>query len=164
MNGDVTIDGYRPGVLAQSIALHMTYYAPVWNFGLAFETLLAREMGEFLDRWDPNRDLFLAAYGPGGDLVGTITIDGMDADRHGAHLRWFIVSDAMRGTGLGSKLMAAAVAFLEKNGCRRCYLTTFKGLDAARALYERHGFLLTDEEDADPWSGSVGLQRFDRSA
>jgi hypothetical protein len=43
-----------------------------------------------------------------------------------------------------------------------CYLTTFRGLDAARSLYESHGFVLVAEDAADPWSGTVGLQRFER--
>ena len=35
-------------------------------------------------------------------------------------------------------------------------------LAAARALYDRHGYELVAEEKADPWSGTVGLQRFER--
>lgn len=155
-------DGYRPGALAQSIALHMAYYASAWGFGAQFESKLAAEMGEFLARLDPERDLFRAAYDADGVLLGTITIDGHDAADDGAHLRWFVVSEAARGGGLGGRLMRDAVDFLDRHGYRQTYLTTFRGLDAARALYERHGFVLTAEEAADPWSGSVGLQRFDR--
>jgi hypothetical protein len=47
-------------------------------------------------------------------------------------------------------------------GWTRAWLTTFRGLDAARALYERHGFRLAAEEAADQWSGGVGVQRFVR--
>ena len=42
------------------------------------------------------------------------------------------------------------------------WLTTFAGLDAARALYERHGFRLVSESDIDQWSGGVREQRFER--
>ncbi|NMM45541.1 GNAT family N-acetyltransferase [Rhodospirillaceae bacterium KN72] len=156
-------DGYRPGAMAAAITLHMAYYAPQWGFGAPFESKLGREMGEFLGRYDPDRDLFLTAYRPDGTLVGTITLDGVDADTaDGVHLRWFIVSEAARGMGLGRQLMATAVEFLDRTGYDRTYLTTFAGLDAARSLYESFGFHLTKEEPTDPWSGSVGLQRFDR--
>jgi hypothetical protein len=41
-------------------------------------------------------------------------------------------------------------------------LTTFAGLGAARALYERAGFQLVDETEADQWQGGVVEQRFER--
>ena len=163
IDNDLTFDGYRPGALAETIALHMAYYAPHWGFGAPFESKLGREMGEFLGRYNPDRDLFLTAYRPDNTLVGTITLDGIDADTpDGAHLRWFIVSEAAQGMGLGRQLMARAAEFLDRKGYDRAYLTTFAGLDAARSLYEAFGFSLTNEEPTDPWSGSVGLQRFDR--
>ena len=52
--------------------------------------------------------------------------------------------------------------FCDKNGDGRVWLTTFAGLDAARALYERHGFVLTAERDVDQWSGGVREQVFER--
>ncbi len=163
----LTLDGYRPGALAGVVALHVQYYAPAWGFGRPFEAKVAAELGEFLDRLDPARDLFLTAWDPEGRLVGSVTIDGLAGAGQGAHLRWFIASDAARGTGLGKRLMAEAMAFVDACGYRRTYLTTFQGLDAARSLYERHGFVLAREEAADPWSGgagSVGLQLFERVA
>jgi ribosomal protein S18 acetylase RimI-like enzyme len=162
VNGAVTFSGYRPGVVAEVIGLHMAYYAPIWGFGAPFEAKLAYEMGEFLGRHDPDRDLFLAAFGDDGQLLGSITIDGVSADGEGAHLRWFIVAPSVQGRGLGKELMRQADGFLERRDYRHAYLTTFPGLDAARALYERYGFRLVAEEDADPWSGTVGLQRFER--
>ena len=163
MTDGIAFGGYRPGALAALIGLHMAYYAPQWGFGAAFEAKLAGDMGSFVARLDPSRDLFLTAWGADGRLWGSITIDGIDGhDAAGSHLRWYIVADAARGRGLGAALMARAMAFVDGCGYRRCTLTTFAGLDAARALYERHGFALVAEETADPWSGTVGLQRFDR--
>lgn len=161
MSDPIVLGGYRPGVIAEMIGLHMAYYGPSWNFGLAFEAKLAREIGDFLARYDPKRDLFLTAT-EAGRLIGTLTLDAAGADRDGVHLRWFVVAEAARGRGLGERLMAEAAAFLDERGHARAYLTTFRGLDAARALYERHGFRLVSEEASDPWSGTVGLQRFER--
>jgi GNAT superfamily N-acetyltransferase len=73
-----------------------------------------------------------------------------------------VASARVRGKGVGGELMRRVDAFLEASGHRRSYLTTFAGLDAARALYGRHGYVLVAEEKADPWSGTVGLQRFER--
>ncbi|MCC0037511.1 MAG: GNAT family N-acetyltransferase [Brucellaceae bacterium] len=118
-------------------------------------------MAAFLDRLDPRRDLFLTAY-RGAELVGSVTLDSSDGGDRGAHLRWFIVSDAARGTGLGAQLMDRAMAFLDARSPGPAWLTTFAGLDAARRLYERHGFRLDSEAEVDQWDGGVREQLFVR--
>ncbi len=152
-------DGYRPGALAAVVALHARYYAREWGFGRAFETKVAGELAGFLDRADPHDDLFVTAW-RGEELAGSITIDASDGGPMGAHLRWFIVDDGTRGTGLGGALMDRAMAFCDKRGHERIWLTTFAGLDAARRLYEKHGFALADESEADQWHGGVREQLF----
>lgn len=161
---DISFGGYRPGALAEVIRLHMAYYGPEWGFGRAFETKLATEMGAFLARFDPERDLFLCAYARSGDLLGSITADAQEAASLGVHLRWYIVSDAARGTGLGRALLERAVTHCTERGFDRIYLTTFAGLEAARHLYESLGFMLVDERDTDQWQGGVREQRFERVA
>ena len=153
------VDGYRPGVIARLIGLHMTYYAPVWGFGRPFESKLAAEMGEFFARFEPTRDVFLGAWDD-GDLVGAVTIDREDDAL--AHLRWFVVADAWGGRGCGAALLGRALATMAARCCPRIYLTTFAGLAPARRLYERFGFELVAETAVDAWSGGVGEQRFER--
>jgi len=158
---DVTFDGYRPGAIAEAIRLHMVYYGREWGFGRAFEVTLAAEMGEFLARFDAARDHFLCAYARADELCGSITVDAEAVSDAGAHLRWYIVSDAARGTGLGRALLARAVAHCAERRFGRIYLTTFAGLDAARHLYESVGFELVGESDTDQWQGGVREQRFE---
>ncbi|MER2534267.1 MAG: GNAT family N-acetyltransferase [Rhizobiaceae bacterium] len=155
------MDGYRPGCLGDIVALHARYYAREWSFGLAFEAKVATELAEFLSRMDLSRDLFVAAY-DGDRLAGSIVVDVSGGGPEGAHLRWFIVSDEARGTGLGAALMGRAMHFCDAQGVRRVWLTTFRGLDAARRLYERHGFRLAGERAEDQWQGGVVEQRFVR--
>lgn len=150
--------GYTPGLIAEIIALHMAYYGPSWGFGAPFEAGLATGLGAFFAGYDAGRDIVLAARGSDGVLHGTITIEG---EPDPAHLRWFVVAAAARGTGVGRALMAAAVAHLDEHR-RRCTLSTFRGLDAALALYQRHGFRLVGEDESDPWSGSVGILHYTR--
>ncbi len=158
----VVLGGYRPGALASVVALHMDYYALHWNFGRAFETKVAGELAAFLERFDPVRDLFLAAYDPTGVMLGAITIDAVHAAQDGAHLRWFVVTDKARGTGLGRGLLSRAVSFCDAQSYRSVYLTTFAGLDAARHLYESVGFVMTSQSEIDQWQGGVREQRFER--
>jgi len=91
-------------------------------------------------------------------LTGTVTVDGINAAKEGAQLRWFVVSPIVQSQGIGQALMERVDMFLRERGYRRTFLTTFDGLEAAWRLYERFGFRLVAEEPHDPWSGSVGMQ------
>ena len=153
------ICGYIPGSIGRLVELHGRYYARDWRFGLSFEAKVARELGDLLARHDPKRDGFWIAA-EDDEIVGGIAIDGSDAP-DAARLRFFIVDDAYRGAGLGQELMRVALEFCRTTGHQRVFLTTFAGLDAARKLYERHGFVLTEERSDRTWGVEVTEQRFD---
>ena len=159
----IVLDGYRPGALAGVLGLHMSYYAREWGFGQAFETKVASELAEFLSRMDPARDLFLTAW-RGDALAGSISMDVTGGGSDGAHLRWFVVSESERGSGLGKQLMARAIEHADSVAAGPVWLTTFAGLEAARALYERHGFTLSSQSEDDQWQGGVREQLFRRPA
>ena len=157
--------GWRPGLIGQTVDLHARWYAAHWGFGPAFEAKVAAGLAAFHARYDPARDLALSAW-DGARLRGTVTLDGADPDRpadlppDAVHLRWFIAAEAERGAGLGARLLVEALAALDARGAPVCWLDTFAGLDAARALYERHGFALTAEAEAESWGTRVREQRF----
>lgn len=159
----ISFDGYRPGALGGVLGLHMNYYGPEWGFGLNFETKVASELSDFLARMDSGRDLFLTAWS-GDALAGAISMDVSGGGANGAHLRWFVVSDSERGSGLGKELMVRAINHADRVAAGPVWLTTFAGLDAARGLYQRFGFELSSESDADQWQGGVCEQLFKRPA
>jgi GNAT superfamily N-acetyltransferase len=99
---------YIPGSIGRVAELHGTYYHEHWGFGLFFEAKVATELAEFLGRYNAQRDGFWTAS-QAGRIEGSITIDGSHADTEGAHLRWFIMSDASRGRGIGNQLIDAAI-------------------------------------------------------
>ena len=96
-----------------------------------------------------------------GRVEGSIAIDGIDAKEKGAHLRWFINSDLIRGKGVGRKLINLAVDFCTLKSYRKIYLRTFEGLDAARSLYESAGFRLINQQSGDQWGTTVKEQYFE---
>src|SRR5215471_4084551 len=104
------IRGYRAGSIGRVAELHATYYQQHWGFGVFFEAKVATELAAFLCRFDQQRDGFWTAL-VGGRIEGSITIDGSDAVDKGAHLRWFVLSEALRGKGVGSQLMENAIDF-----------------------------------------------------
>jgi GNAT superfamily N-acetyltransferase len=158
---DIEIGDYRPGALADIVGLHARYYSKYWNFGLPFETKVGMELAEFLARRNAEQDVFLAAYSPDG-AVASVIVDASGGGPRGAHLRWFIVAEEMQGKGLGAELLGRAIGFCDERNYERIWLTTFAGLEAARALYERHGFVLSAETEVDQWSGNVQEQIFER--
>lgn len=162
MKLDITYSGYRPGALASILKLHIDYYHRHWNFGLPFEVKVASELAEFVSRMNDTHDVFLSAYAPDGQLHGSITIDARRVESDGAHLRWFIVSPESAGQGIGQELISRAITHCDRLKYKKVYLTTFKGLDAARNLYDRNGFKLDDERNDDQWNGDVIEQRFVR--
>lgn len=96
-----------------------------------------------------------------GRIVGSVSINGDREDPATARLRWFILEPSLQGQGLGGRLLSAALDFCRAQGVRQVVLWTFAGLDAARHLYERHGFRLTEEKPHQGWGPPVTAQRFD---
>ncbi len=160
MADTLILRGYRPGSLGRVVELHGTYYRKHWNFGLFFEAKVATELAAFLVRYNEQRDGFWTAS-MGARIEGSITIDGSRAAVEGAHLRWFIISDALQGKGVGNQLMATAIGFCRSHGYSRVYLWTFEGLNAARHLYEKNGFRLVQQQKGTQWGQEVNEQRFE---
>jgi GNAT superfamily N-acetyltransferase len=151
--------GYLPGAIGRIVELHGAYYASHWGFGAFFEARMARELAEFVDRFDPKRDgLWMAVFA--GRIEGSIAIEGSHAGDGEAHLRWFILDPGLHGQGAGRLLLDKAVGFCRRCGHRRVTLWTFSGLDAARRLYELAGFRLLAERRGAQWGIEVTEQRF----
>jgi GNAT superfamily N-acetyltransferase len=153
-------EGYVPGAIGGIVSLHALYYHEHWDFGLPFEAKVAADLVEFLGRYDASHDRLLVVMRE-GRIEGSIAMDGIHRETEGAHLRWFIVSDRLRGKGFGSRLIDSAVDFCRTKGYKRSYLWTFEGLHAARHLYEKSGFKLVSEQYGTQWGKEVKEQRFE---
>ena len=163
MDPDIHIvSEYQPGAIGRIVELHADYYYARWGFGLYFEAKVATELSEFLGRFDPGADgIWLAKAGK--RIEGSIVIDACQASDKGAHLRWFIISDALKGYGLGRQLLGWAVGFCKSRMYRKIYLWTFEGLHAARHLYEDVGFKLIRQRSGNQWGVEVTEQCFELS-
>jgi GNAT superfamily N-acetyltransferase len=152
--------GYHPGIIGRCIEMHATYYARETGFGAAFEATVAAALAEFFGRIDSSVNGFWRAV-HSEQILGTVAIDGEDLSPS-AHLRWFIVGDGLRGQGVGRGLLLEAIAFCERQNFHDMQLWTFRGLDAARRLYEANGFALAEERPGRQWGEKVMEQRFVR--
>jgi DNA-binding MarR family transcriptional regulator/GNAT superfamily N-acetyltransferase len=156
-------EGFLPGAIGRIAEMHGRYYARDWNMNSFFEARVASGLAEFSQRLDrPMNRLWLASEA--GEIVGSLAIDGEDLGGGKAHLRWVIVDERLRGSGTGRRLLAKAVEFCDSYGFKEIHLWTFKGLDAARKLYESAGFELAEEWSGDQWGQQLTEQRFVRKA
>jgi DNA-binding MarR family transcriptional regulator/N-acetylglutamate synthase-like GNAT family acetyltransferase len=154
-------NGYRPGIIGRCSEMHGRYYARTVGFDHFFEGRVAAGIAEFAGRLDRPVNQIWAAM-DGEKIVGTAAIDGEDLGNNTAHLRWFIMEDGYRGAGIGKRLLDEAVSFAAAKDFTEIQLWTLKGLDAARRLYERQGFVLAEEYSGDQWGREIIEQRFTR--
>jgi DNA-binding MarR family transcriptional regulator/GNAT superfamily N-acetyltransferase len=155
------VSGYHAGMIGRITEMHGSYYAREHNFGHFFEAKVAAGLADFSARLDrPCNKIWLGMVNE--RIVGSVAIDGEDLGSNEAHLRWFILDDGCRGSGLGRKLIAEAMRFCDEQQFSSVQLWTFNQLTAARRLYESFGFELSKEWEGDQWGSTITEQQFIR--
>ena len=133
----------RPGDLGWVVMAHGELYASEFGWDTSFEALVARIVADYAAGPDPACDGAWIAELDGRRVGCVFCVAG---DEPGdSRLRILLVDPAARGQALGSRLVATAIGFARGAGCGRMTLWTNDPLVAARRLYLRHGFRLTDE-------------------
>jgi GNAT superfamily N-acetyltransferase len=122
--------GYEPGAIGRIGELHGRYYAEVWKSGAAFEILMLRELCEFVERYDKNRDLLITAH-RAGELIGSAVVIGGAMKPSRAQLRFVIVSPRHHGIGAGRALVQRALSWCRARGFTSVFLWTVAGLPAS---------------------------------
>ena len=123
--------GYVPGFIGRIAELHATYYSAAVGFGAPFEAKVATELAQFCLGYQSGRDgLWLVQQD--GVIHGSVAIDGSHHDESGAHLRWFITSDALRGQGAGSRSSPLPWPSVTPDATPRC-------ISGRSTAFARHG-------------------------
>ncbi|HSO61153.1 MAG TPA: GNAT family N-acetyltransferase [Desulfobacterales bacterium] len=158
--GQTIFHSYYPGVVGRITEVHAVYYHTHWGFDASFESQVGRELSDFVAAFDASRDgLWVAEHNAG--FAGAAAVDGRRAAVDGARLRWFIVIPEFQGRGIGTELVCRTVAFCRDKGYPKLFLWTFNGLDAARRVYEKHGFRLCEEHNVAQWGQHIREQKFE---
>lgn len=155
-----TATGYVPGIIGRIAELHAKYYSQYWNFSHFFEAKVATQLSGFINNYDESKDCIWSLY-TNGSIEGSISIDSSSEDSGLAHLRWFIVSDKIKGTGAGNFLMNLALDFCKQKAMGKVYLWTFRGLKPAKHLYQKFGFEMSEEFEGSQWGTTVVEQRYE---
>jgi putative acetyltransferase len=69
---------------------------------------------------------------------GVAPLEGGEADV--CELRKMYFLPAARGIGAGNAMLLRCLETARDLGFKRCYIETLTGMDAAQALYQKHGF------------------------
>lgn len=159
MTSDIHLrNDIRSGDIGSLIRMHGELYAREYGWDWSFEAFAAETFGRLAHTWDPARERIWIAEREGG-IVGCIAILSVDDDI--AQLRWFLVDPAVRGTGLGRRLIDEALSFCRAAGYAHVFLWTMAGLAAAAHLYRSYGFEITHQETVERWSAVLTEERYD---
>jgi DNA-binding MarR family transcriptional regulator/GNAT superfamily N-acetyltransferase len=143
-----TLRAPRPGDLGQIIARHGQLYVEEFGYPAYFESYVVEAFAQLLRGFTPPGDRIFVAE-RGGRFAGSVAIKALAAGA--AQLRFLLVEPEARGTGLGRRLVRAAVDHARSCGARRVVLDTASDLAAARALYAAQGFRQTKATPGAPW-------------
>ena len=145
----------KPGDLGMVIHLHGLLYAREFGLDTSFESYVAKPLAEFAMQgagrlWVAEQD---------SRVVGSVAM--VDAGEGEGQLRWFLLVPEVRGSGLGHRLLETALAYGRERGFDRIFLWTFADLAAARGLYERAGFRVTETKTGLVWGAERTELRMD---
>ena len=147
----ITLRALQPGDLGWVVGRHGALYAQEYGWSSAFEALVARLAADFAERFDPAREAAWIAERDGERLGCVFLVQARDEARQqvipaAAQLRMLLVEPAARGQGLGQRLVDECERFARAQRYRRILLWTNRNLDAARAIYQKVGYVLVDSE------------------
>lgn len=148
---------FRPGDVGYVTYMHGVLYSNEYNYGLQFESYVAKGLCEFYEKYDPARSRIWACE-HNGQMIGFLLL--MDRGE-AAQLRYFLIEPHYRGIGLGGKLLRLYMDFLQECGYKASYLWTTHELYTAAALYRRLGFQLTEEKESTVFGKLLREQRYD---
>lgn len=150
---------YRPGDLGYMDYMHCRLYAEEYGFdGLEFEPYVLPAMGRLLEAEDRSGSMVWVAE-DGDAIIGSIAI--VKAGEGEAQLRWFLIDPSARSQGLGNAFMEKALDFCRKENYVRVHLWTIQRLEAARHLYEKFGFQVTETVSHFLWGIDLTEERWD---
>lgn len=149
----------REGDREAIVRMHRTVYAAEYGLGGSFAADVDVEFGRARELGWPDRGGAWMAE-RGGRLAGTLAL--IEEGPATAQLRWFLLEPALRGQGLGARLLGELIAEADAAGYRLIRLKTFSELRAAAHLYRSHGFAVVESRRDDRWGRELELQSYER--
>ena len=148
----------RPGDPEAIVELHERLYTREHGMDHRFVDGVANGLSRAVGRgWPAEKEgaWIVERDGRVAGCVGlTYEVDGV------GKLRWVLLDPALRGSGLGRRLISEAVAAARAAGILRLELDTFSDLRVAGRVYRSLGFRLLGEERTEMWGPPITFQRY----
>ena len=143
-----------PGDAGYVAFMHGRYYHKYHGFYDGAEYYFIKYLADFVHNSDGGQ-LWVAEV---DDVIcGSVAV--VRVDNETAQLRWFFVEKVHQNMGIGSMLLKEALDFCRDRKYTNVFLWTFKGLDMARHLYDKAGFVLTEEKLNNEWSNAEIIEQ-----
>jgi ribosomal protein S18 acetylase RimI-like enzyme len=150
----------RPGDLGAILEHHGRQYSREYGVDSSFEAHVAAGLANAALRGFPQP----------GEAIWIVELDGSHAGSIGltdggegvGWVRWVLLDPAVRGRGLGRRLLDEVIAAAGESGYERLVLETFSDLRTAAHLYRSRGFRVTDAETRPRWGrAELTYQRYE---
>lgn len=153
---EFTIRNYHSGDAGYIVYRHGVLYEKEYHLAPIFEKYVLAGLLKFLE--NPScGEIWMAESD--GRIAGFIAV--VEVGDNSAQLRWFLIEPEFRGKGLGQQLMSKVLEYCRQKKIDRIFLWTFKGLDSARHLYSKNGFIQTEEAQNDTWKKDLIEERWE---
>jgi GNAT superfamily N-acetyltransferase len=152
----------EPGDLGAIIAHHGRVYAEGFGLDASFEAHVGASVAAAGKRGWPGPREGVWIVEREGAHAGSVALTDEGDDT--AALRWVVLDPALRGQGLGRRLVGEAVEAARRAGYESIGLETFSELTAAAHIYRSHGFELLWTDTAPRWGRErISYQRYELS-
>lgn len=149
---------HQPGDIGWVIHRHGVLYAQEYQWDEQFEGLVAEIAAKFIQNFDPKRERCWIAERE-GEIVGFVFL--VKHTKTVAKLRMLLVEPAVRGLGIGKRLVEECVRFARQAGYKKITLWTQSSLRAARGIYEKAGFRLVEQKRHRSWGHDLVSEVWD---
>ncbi|NLK72480.1 MAG: MarR family transcriptional regulator [Clostridiales bacterium] len=148
----------RPGDVGQLIQLHGWVYAQECGYNHVFEGYVCKTFYDMLINYSPMKERFWFVE-VDGKMMGAIAVVGHTDKR--AQMRWFVLDPAIRGMGIGSKLMNEALKYCREKGYTNVFLATTEDQKKAINMYLKAGFTKVEEYENHEWGKDLVEQIYE---